>query len=122
MAAKLAERLQIVVRFNGTASQFNRSLVGQTEALIKSIGDTALFNPHILYVWIIDEIHTLAQNQRQSAGGGGGGGHKADALSTVLSMAASDKYRNLVLIGCTDRKEVSVSTHAHRFRAIDRSR
>jgi len=84
-----------------SASRFFRPLVGETEKLMRDEVAVCLTNQDQNFVMIVDEFDSLgvdrnAKNEQS---------YKADFLNQMLALVGSSKYRNLLLVACTNFKE-----------------
>lgn len=84
-------------------SELNKSLVGQSEQLIKDLCRRALYMPHLPCVLVLDEVDSAMPKRNEN---GGGNQHGADKVSTFLGLISGGiDVPNLALIGTTNLPE-----------------
>ena len=99
VAEKFPNLIGLTAICNSLAStELNRSLVGETEELIKQIFERALHYPHLLCYLSIDEIDAMVPRRDDKDNK-----NKGDTVNTILSLIGGNKdVPNLILIASTN--------------------
>jgi len=85
------------------AAEVNKSLVGESEELIRQLFTRATLMPHLPCIVALDEIDSAVPKRDDS---GGGNQHGADKVSTILGLiGGGTDVANLHMIGATNRRE-----------------
>lgn len=85
------------------ASELNKSLVGESEELIRELFKRAELMSHLACVIAMDEIDSAVPKRDDN---GGGNQHGADKVSAILGLIGGGvDVPNLCMIGATNRRE-----------------
>ena len=85
------------------AAEVNKSLVGESEELIRELFTRANHMRHLACIIAMDEIDSAVPKRDDS---GGGSQHGADKVSTILGLIGGGvDVANLYMVGATNRRE-----------------
>eukprot|EP01122_Echinamoeba_exundans_P012065 TRINITY_DN4970_c0_g1_i1.p1 TRINITY_DN4970_c0_g1~~TRINITY_DN4970_c0_g1_i1.p1 ORF type:complete len:1002 (+),score=115.44 TRINITY_DN4970_c0_g1_i1:770-3775(+) len=106
MATQLIKHLMNQTRrlFSGSSTEFLRSFVGEAEQAVKVLFDKAKETPHLLSIIFLDEMDSIGGQRSDSSRGSSD--HKRDLVNALLPCVGSNEYRNVLVIGATNFKDM----------------
>ncbi|KAL9654737.1 hypothetical protein ABK040_008534 [Willaertia magna] len=83
-----------------SSNRFITSLVGATSENIKMEANLSILFPYLLFVFLLDEVESIAPNKNNKHLEK----HEADHLNTLLTIIADNTgiYKNIIVKGCTN--------------------